>query len=193
MLTFAGPHGYPAPPRRAITDSTGGYSFKSLPAARYTLCAQVAASEAAPANSPYIDTCVWGSGQSPITLADGQQLAGIVFTAPKGGWLKVHVDDPDRVVPQGAKGPAPLDPSLQLILRGPDGLFRHASFVSHDASGHNYQIAMPLKTAVALKVSSNAGDVFDKGGKKVEEKDEVTLQAATAGDLGPVNFTMRHK
>ena len=86
-LSFAGPRGYPAPPRRVFTGTNGAFTFSRLAAGTYALCAQIAASEAAPANSPYVDTCVWGSGQAPIALLAGQQLAGIVFTAPKGAWL----------------------------------------------------------------------------------------------------------
>jgi hypothetical protein len=38
----------------------------------YKLCAQVAATEASPANSPYVDTCVWPSALPPIAVAAGQ-------------------------------------------------------------------------------------------------------------------------
>jgi hypothetical protein len=92
-LNFAAARGYPAPPRRVLTGSNGTFTFSRLPAGRYVLCAQVPPAEAAPANSPYIDTCDWGSAQPPITLAAGQQLAGIVFTAPNGAWLKIRVVD----------------------------------------------------------------------------------------------------
>jgi hypothetical protein len=100
-----------APPRRVFTNQNGAFSFSRLPAGRYVLCAQVAAAEPAPANSPWVDTCVWGSAQPPLTLAAGHQLAGIVFTAPKGAWLNLQVADPDQILPQPAtKGPAPLSP-----------------------------------------------------------------------------------
>lgn len=89
-LSFAGPRGYPAPPHRVLTSANGAFTFSRLPAAKYVLCAQVLASEVAPANSPYVDTCVWGSAQPPITLAAGQQVTGIVFTAPKGALLQVR-------------------------------------------------------------------------------------------------------
>jgi len=111
------------------------FTFSKLPAGQYVLCAQVSAAEAAPANSPWVDTCVWDSPQPPITLATGQQLAGIVFTAPQGAWLQVRVTDPDHVLPPvAANGPALLEPQLQLLLRGPDALIRHARFVSADTA-----------------------------------------------------------
>src|ERR1051325_6586890 len=78
-LNFAAARGYPAPPRRARTDANGNFSFSKLPPGTYKLCAQVATSEAAPANSPYIDTCDWPSGQPPITVAAGQQVTGVMF------------------------------------------------------------------------------------------------------------------
>jgi hypothetical protein len=194
-LSFAAARGYPAPPRRALTGTNGTFTFSLLPAGKYALCAQVAASETAPANSPFVDTCDWGSGQPPIDLAAGQQVAGIVFTAPKGAWLNVRVADPDHVLPQAVptKGPAAMEPELQLILKGPDGLYRHARHVSHDNGGRNYQIAIPLKTAIGMKIASTVANTFDQSGKQVQEKDEVGYQPATPVDLNPVSFTLHRK
>jgi hypothetical protein len=193
-LSFSTARGYPAPPHRTTTDAYGAFTFSHLPAGRYVLCAQVAASEIAPANSPYVDTCVWPSAQTPVTLADGQQVAGIVFTALKGALLKLQVADPDHVLPQpAAKGPPPLEPELQLILKGPDGLYRHARYVSGDSGGRTYQIAIPVKTAVGMKIASTIANVFDQNGNQLQEKDEVPFQPATAADLNPVTFTLHRK
>ena len=193
-LSFAAARGYPAPPRRALTGANGAFTFAKLPASKYVLCAQVAASEPAPANSPYVDTCVWGSGQTPITLTAGQQVAGIVFTAPKGTWLQIRVADPDHVLPQAVsgKGPALLEPELQVVLKGPDGLYRHARYLSSDSGGRNYRMAIPLKTPVGLKVASSVGNVFDQAGNQVKNGDEHGIQSATPADLGTVTYTL-HK
>jgi hypothetical protein len=191
-LSFAVARGYPAPPRRVLTGANGAFTFSKLPAAKYVLCAQVAASETASANSPYVDTCVWPSGQTPITLAAGQQVAGVVFTAPKGTWLQVRVADPDHALPQAVagKGPALLEPELQVVLKGPDGLYRHALFLSSDSGGRNYQMAIPLKTALGLKITSSVANVFDQAGTQVTNKDEHGIQPATPADLGPVTYTL---
>jgi len=193
-LSFATARGYPAPPRRAITGANGAFTFSKLPAAKYVLCAQVAASEAPPANSPYVDTCVWPSAQTPITLTAGQQVGGIVFTAPKGTWLQVRVADPDPVLPQAAsaKGPAMLEPELQVVLNGPDGLYRHTRFLSSDGGGRNYQMAIPLKTALSLKIANSVANVFDQAGTQVMSADEHGIQSATPADLSPVTYTL-HK
>ncbi len=193
-LSFAAARGYPAPPRRVLTDANGAFTFAKLPASKYVLCAQIAASEPAPANSPYVDTCVWGSGQTPITVTAGQQVGGVVFTAPKGTWLQVRVVDPDHVLPQAAagKGPALLEPELQVILKGPDGLYRHARFLSSDSGERNYQAAIPLKTAIGLKVASSVANVFDQTGTQIMSGDEHGIQAATPTDLGTVTYTL-HK
>jgi hypothetical protein len=134
-------------------------------------------------------------GQEPITLTAGQQVAGIVFTAPKGALLKVEVADPDRVLPQAsAKGPAPLEPEeVQLILKGPDGLYRHARCVSGDGGGRTCQIAIPLKTAISAKIAGTMANVFDQDGHQIQEKDEVGFQPATPTDLTPVTFTLHRK
>jgi len=193
-LSFAAARGYPAPPRRVLAGANGSFTFSKLPASKYVLCAQVAASEPAPANSPYVDTCVWPSGQTPITVAAGQQVAGIVFTAPKGTWLQVRVADTEHVLPQAVagKGPALLEPELQVILKGQDGLYRHARFLSSDSAGRNYRAAIPLKTAIGLKVASSVANVFDQAGNQVNNGDEHGIQAATPADLGTVTYTL-HK
>jgi len=193
-LSLASAQGYPAPPHRTLTGADGTFTFSRLPAGRYVLCAQVAASEAAPVNSPYVDTCVWPSGQTPITLTAGEQAAGIVFTAPKGALLNVRVADPDHVLPQvSANGPAPLEPEFQLLLKGPDGLYRHARYLSNDSGGRTYQIAIPVKTAVGVKIASTTANVFDQGGRQIRETDEVGFQPATPSDLNPVTFTLHRK
>jgi hypothetical protein len=193
-LSFSTAHGYPAPPRRTLTSPNGTFTFSRLPAGSYALCAQVATAETAPANSPYVDTCAWPSAQSPIALAAGQQVAGIVFTAPKGALIKVLVADPDRVLPQSpAAGPAHLEPELQLILKGPDGLYRHARYLSTDAAGRTYQIVIPLKIAVAVKIATTVANAFDQGGHPVQANDEVAVQPATAAELNPLTFTLHHK
>ena len=191
-LSFAAARGYPAPPRRVLTGANGAFTFSRLPAGRYVLCAQVSASEPAPANSPFVDTCVWPSAQSPITLTAGQQLGGIVCTAPKGTWLQVHVADPDHVLPQAVpgKGPALLEPQLQVVLKGSDGHYRHARFFSSDATGRTYRAAIPLKTAVSLKIASSVANVFDQAGAQVQAKDERGIQSTTPADLAPVAYTL---
>jgi hypothetical protein len=193
-LSWSGPRGFPAPPRRVFTNANGSFTFSRLPAGKYVLCAQVSAAEAAPANSPWVDTCVWPTNQTPITLAAGQQLAGIVFTAPKGAWLQVRVVDPDHVLPTAAaKGPALLEPELQLALQGPDKLVRHARFVSADGAGRTYKVAVPLKTPLGLQVSSSVADVFDQGGKSVKAADQAPLQPNAPAELGPLTFTVHKK
>jgi len=190
-LSFSAARGYPAPPHRVLTGANGAFTFSKLPAGKYVLCAQVAASEPAPANSPYVDTCVWGSAQAPITLAAGQQVAGVVFTAPKGAWLQVRVADPDHVLPPpSAKGPALLEPQLQLVLKGPDSLYRHARFLSSDSGGRNYQLAIPLKTALSLKIASSVANVFDQNGSQVMSGDAYGMQSTTPGDLSLLTYTL---
>ena len=108
--------------------------------------------------------------------------------------MKVRVADPDHALPQvAAKGPAALEPDLQVILKGPDNLYRHARLVSSDSGGRNYQMAIPLKTAVSLRIAGHSVSVLDQNGKQVEDKDEVAFQPATAADLQPVTFTLHRK
>jgi hypothetical protein len=194
-LSFAKPPGYPAPPRRTLTGAGGAFTFSRVPAGSYVLCAQVSAIETAPANTPYVDTCVWPLAQTPITIAAGQQAAGIVFTAPKGALLNLRVADPDHVLTQvSTKPPASLAPELQLILMGPDGLYRDPRYVSSDSGGRNYQVAIPVKTAIGVKIGSSVANVYDQNGAQVQAKDAAaSFQPATALDVFPVTYTLHRK
>jgi len=150
-LSFAKPRGFPSPPRRTSTDANGAFTFTRLSAGTYALCVQVAASEPAPANSPFVDNCVWPSGQAPITVSAGQQVAGVVVTAPQGAWLQIRADDPDHVLPQAlpAKGPALLEPELQLIPKDATSIVVNAT--CHGTLFINYGCSDSL---------TNAGVVF---------------------------------
>ena len=127
-------------------------------------------------------------------LAAGQQVSGIVFTAVKGAWLQVHVADPDGVLPPvPIGGPAQYEPQLQLILKGPDKLYRHARFVSTDVTGRNYQIAVPLKTAISLNVASTVANVFDQNGNQLPQSNATGFQPAAPTELSPMGFTLHKK
>ena len=194
-LNLAKPPGYPSPPRRTSTDTYGAFSFTHLPANQYVLCAQISSLEPAPADSPFVDTCLWPQAQAPITLTAGQQLTGIVFTAPYGAWLKVRVVDPDHALPQSVppKGPATLEPELQLLVKGPDRLYRHARFLSNDNAGRNYQAVIPLNTDLGLKANSNVADIFDQGGNQIKGQDEIKSHPNTPADVKPLTLTVHRK
>jgi len=188
-LQFAAARGFPSATRRVFTDNNGSFTFTRLPAAKYTLCAQVPELESAhPATTPFLDTCVWGSNEAAISVSTGQAVAGIVFTAPKGSWLQFRVNDPDQVLPQlAAAAPAPLEPELQLIVRGADRRYRHAQFVSKDAAGRNYQMVVPLNTALWLTVYSSVAGASDQNNAAVHSESALPVSAVA---LAPMTFTL---
>jgi hypothetical protein len=94
-LSFAAARGYPSPPRRMFTGTNGAFTFSRLPAGRYVLCAQVAASEPAPANSPYVDTC--------LALGTNAHHAG---RRTAGRRRSIHCAE-GRLAPGSRSGPGP--------------------------------------------------------------------------------------
>ena len=54
-------------------------------------------------------------------------------------------------------------------------------------------MAIPMKTAVSMKIASTIANVFDQGGKQIQDKDEINYQPATPVDLTPVTFTLHRK
>jgi hypothetical protein len=194
-LAFAGPRGFPSPPRRAFTDIHGAFTFSKLLAGKYTMCAQIPASDAPRPDTPFVDTCVWGSGQPPVTLAAGQQLTGFVFTAKRGALLKLRVLDPEHVLPQPAasKAPPTLEPELQLMVKSPTGFHHHAAYVAKDPAGRDYQMIVPLNTVIGLSVRSSAGNVFDHGNNQIKDTDSVIVRAAAPAALPQMIFTLHKK
>jgi hypothetical protein len=71
-------------------------------------------------------------------------------------------------------------------------LYRHTRFLSSDGGGRNYQMAIPLKTALSLKIANSVANVFDQAGTQVMSADEHGIQSATPADLSPVTYTL-HK
>jgi len=70
--------------------------------------------------------------------------------------------------------------------RGPDKLYRHARFVSTDVTGRNYQIAVPLKTAISLNVASTVANVFDQNGNQLPQSNATGFQPAAPTELSPM-------
>lgn len=193
-LQFAAARGFPSPTRRNLTGPDGSFSFAKLPAGTYSICAQILDLEAQqPAVTPFLDTCSWGSVHPLITVAAGDHITGLAMTAPKGTWLKIRVADPDKVLPQvAAVGVTPLEPAMQVIVKGADHLNHRARFVSADSGGRNYQMVVPVGAALQLSLASSVGSLFDQTGAVLKATDAVPVQAATGIPLSSMTFTI-HK
>ena len=67
-------------------------------------------------------------------------------------------------------------------------------YLGWDSTGNrNYQIAVPLNTALNLTATSSVATVHDQNGNQLAEKDTVGVQAATPAALAPLNFTLHRK
>jgi hypothetical protein len=53
-------------------------------------------------------------------------------------------------------------------------------------------LAIPLKTALNLKIASSVANVFDQAGNQVMSGDQHGMQSTTSGDLGLLTYTL-HK
>lgn len=124
-------------------------------------------------------------------MAAGQQLTGVTLAAPNGALLQIRVNDPGQALPQAlpANGPSTLEPQLQVVVKGPDLRVHHAQFVSRDSGGRNYQMVVPLNTALALTITSSVASAFDSSGNLVQA--EIGLEATAAAALNPVTFTLQ--
>ena len=132
-LNLAAARGYPAPPRRVRTDANGNFAFSKLPAGKI-LCAQVAATEAAPANAPFIDTCDWGSSQPPVTLTRRAAVHRRCLYRAQGWMAQAPRQRPRPRCPTNREASGPTRAGAQTYPQRPDGLHRHARFIDHDKS-----------------------------------------------------------
>lgn len=87
-VTLAG--GAPAGSRVAVTDDQGQFTFRSLPAGRFTLTA----SRLGYVTAAYGATRGWRSPGVPIVIGQGQQIANLSLRMMKGGVITGRITDP---------------------------------------------------------------------------------------------------
>jgi hypothetical protein len=51
-------------------------------------------------------------------------------------------------------------------------------------------LAIPLKTALSLKIASSVANVFDQNGSQVMSGDAYGMQSTTPGDLSLLTYTL---
>lgn len=158
----AGKTPIPAPPvltgplaAMVTTDVSGGFRADGLAPDQYILCAA--------ASTPgLLDPCHWSNSAPTVSLAPGQVASGLKIVMAKGSIIRVHVDDPQRLLKPTATG-VDLDFDIHVVTA--KGLHYSAPVVSSTAVAREHAITVPFNTPVSLRVLSPHLTVNDQSGK----------------------------
>ena len=129
----------------ATSGADGSYQISGLAAGTYKLCAVIASGD-------YLDPCVWAAAPPQVSLAVGQTAAGTNLKLQAATMLRVRVDDPSQhlqsVLPNAAK------PHILIGVLTAEGNFVTVAATAKNASGIDYQAAIPYDTPLKLSAVS---------------------------------------
>jgi hypothetical protein len=155
------------------TDATGAFAAPSLPVGDYSLCAYVP-------TAPYPDPCIWGNPVRVAVSAGGGIIPPLVL--PKGVFLKVRVNDPSGLLPQGSSGPFQVGNKLLVGVIFGSGAYMGAATASVDSAGRDYQMVVPAGVPFKLRLFSRDVALADSGGNALSEGTLVPFQASVGQD-----------
>jgi len=132
---------FPSPVK---SGADGSFSFGSLHAGPYRICAQ------AP-GTVWLNPCEWGLQLPAAALSAAQKSATLAVTMKKGVALPIRVDDPSQLL-SNHEGKTP-GAHLLIGVASDAQVFHHATLVSTDSAGRNYEIVIPFGAPLKLVVN----------------------------------------
>lgn len=173
--------GLPPVSQTAQSGADGSYQLQSLPAGAYSLCVQVP-------GDGYLDPCQFGGTAQLITLSAGQQSTGNVTKLKGASILKVRLNDSAGFLAQTTKDGHEPDLLIGVFSTGPQRTFYPAHLAGRDKAGSDYQVAVPVDTALVLSVASSSVKLADANGAAIPNNaSQQGFQHAT-GDTNPPSF-----
>ena len=166
----------------AVTPApTGAFTLTNLPAGNYELCASVS-------SDPYTDPCVWTPSGTPVTLQPGQTLTGVVLTIKKASTLKVHVNDPGKLIKDSREG------AILMGVVAPNGQFFPAMRKNSNSNGNDYEVTVPFDQQFHFSIVPIGLSVADANNQDVGDRQSIPQQHQSNGPTPPVlNFTVKGK
>ena len=175
---------------RAFSLADGAFQLKQLAEGTYALCAQVLATEADPRQDPFLDTCLWRDpSQSPVVLKVGKDTSGVVFTVKRGRMLKIHVNDPAKMLPPQVGAGA--SPHLQIQISSGSLTAHRVPMTGHDATGRDFALAIPFGVQHSVAIASSGLRLTDDGDREYLAAAPLLVQGK-AGDA-PVTYVVNVK
>jgi hypothetical protein len=164
------------------SDSTGNFHADGLVPAQYILCAEASA-------PGLLDPCHWSTSAPTVNLGAGQALSGLKIIMSKGSIIRVHVDDPQRLLKPVATA---VDMDFQIHVVTTKGIHYFAPVLSSTGIGREHAITVPFNTPVNIRVLSPHLNVNDQSGKPFAAAGtSVNVPAGTTPSV--VTFTITGK
>jgi Carboxypeptidase regulatory-like domain len=129
-----------------VTSAAGAFTFRSVPAGTYVVCAR-------PASTAYTDSCLWGIPRVIAEVPGAPGAPSIVIPLKKTSVLKVRLNDSAAFL-----RPLPTEkfpPHVAVGVWGGRG-FLHAHEVKKDSTGIDYELPVPADTPLPLRVYSRS-------------------------------------
>ncbi len=171
------------PPLRTTVRSgvDGSFLIGGLPAGSYTLCAQAV-------SGAYLDPCLWNLPVPTVTLAAGQESTGALLAVPSGSILKIHLEDPHKLLNQKTK--TGYLPHLSLGIHTPRG-FYPAHLAAASGNGADYQMTIPRDTPLVFSVQSFSLQLADANDAPLAgNRNQQAFQHAS-GNANPPGFSYK--
>jgi hypothetical protein len=120
-------------PVNITTNKDGSFSFAGIPAGTYEICSTVT-------NDNYVDDCLWTTTPPTVTVLPGQAVTGVNMTVKKAATLKVHVNDPGKLIKDSPQG------ALLMGVMGAHNRFYPVVKTNSNSNGNDYQALVPYDT-----------------------------------------------
>jgi hypothetical protein len=134
-----------------------------------------------------IDPCQWGELRTTVTVADGVTSSGIMVRLKTASALNVRIAD--TVQAFALKGGESYPPHVMVGPFDMQGVFHPAIEAQKDATGINYQLAIPVDSPVRLTVYSAKVKLVDAQNVPVPPQGHTEIVVHPSGQSALKSFT----
>jgi len=159
------------------TATDGTFSFASLQAGTYLLCAQVP-------HGTLIDPCQWTTTLPHISVATSTSTSSITLTMRSGYRLPIRVDDAQGLLSANEGKTAGAH-----LLIGVNGRYHFDTAVidSTDSAGRNVSVLVPFDTSFSVSVQSRFFKLQDATGNTINKGAAFPVTVSSAAPSASLN------
>jgi len=139
-------------------DNNGAFLASGLAPGQYIACAETT-------GPGYLDPCHWAAAAPGFSVNAGTTTSGVKIVMAKGAVLRVHIDDPQKLL-KAAAGPVDLDFEIHVVTA--KGFHYSAPIQSSTAVGRDHAITIPFDIPLNLRVLSAHLAVNDQSGNPMQ-------------------------
>lgn len=151
--------------RQFASKPDGTFSLTGVPAGKYRICVD------AP-NDNVLDPCLWSNTQQTWTVDANTNLTGLTIKVEVGTRLTVHVDDPERKLPESKGGSKGSD--LSMVVMTNRKRYHPLREASSSPNGSDHFAIVPFNESLTLITESTTLALKDKNGNRVSGDSQKT-------------------